>query len=92
MVHRRPTDSLSAALFAAALFTFGPAPAPASAQDGSNPPPLIRVEGNRFVGPEGQTLMFRGFSFSDPDNLEREGQWNRALFEVELNPWSGTWD
>lgn len=68
---------LIAALFAAA------APAPAAAQTAV---PRIRVEGNRFVDPDGETVMFRGFSFSDPHRLEREGVWSRALFE-EAERW-----
>ncbi|MEJ2504356.1 MAG: cellulase family glycosylhydrolase, partial [Gemmatimonadota bacterium] len=54
-------------------------PAPASGQ--TDPLPRVRVEGNRFVGPGGETVMFRGFSVADPDRLERVGQRNRGLFE-----------
>jgi endoglucanase len=43
--------------------------------------PLIRVQGNRFVDPAGNTVLFRGLSIADPDKLESEGHWNRKLFE-----------
>jgi endoglucanase len=43
--------------------------------------PLIRVEGNHFVNPEGKTVLFRGLSISDPDKIERQGHWNKAHFE-----------
>jgi len=43
--------------------------------------PLIRVQGNKFVDPEGKTVLFRGVSISDPDKIERQGHWNKAHFE-----------
>ncbi len=43
--------------------------------------PLIKVEGNKFVNPEGQTVLFRGLSISDPDKIERQGHWNKHHFE-----------
>src|SRR5262245_17564871 len=43
--------------------------------------PLIRVEQNHFVDPEGKTILFRGVSIADPDLLERQGHWNKQLFE-----------
>ncbi|HEY7090738.1 MAG TPA: cellulase family glycosylhydrolase, partial [Tepidisphaeraceae bacterium] len=43
--------------------------------------PLIRVEGNHFVDPQGQTVLFRGVSISDPDKIEGQGHWNRQHFE-----------
>jgi hypothetical protein len=46
----------------------------------------IRVEGNRFVDPEGETVVFRGVSISDPDKLVTQGRWNRGLFE-EVASW-----
>jgi hypothetical protein len=42
----------------------------------------IRVEGNRFVNESGETMVFRGVSFSDPDRLEQAGHWNREYFEA----------
>lgn len=73
---------------ATALVSAGLVPGPAAGQDQAAPPPLIRVEGNRFVGPEGATVMLRGFSFSDPDKLDREGHWNRALFDEARTRWN----
>jgi hypothetical protein len=43
--------------------------------------PLIRVQGNRFVDPDGKTVLFRGVSISDPDKIERQGHWNKEHFE-----------
>lgn len=52
--------------------------------------PAIRVNGNRFIGPDGETVVFRGFSFSDPDRLDRLGQWNRGLFEEARLRWNAS--
>lgn len=41
----------------------------------------ISVKGNRFVTPDGAPVLFRGLSIADPDKIEREGHWNKALFE-----------
>jgi endoglucanase len=43
--------------------------------------PLIRVEGNRFISSEGDTILFRGLAISDPDKIESQGHWNKAHFE-----------
>ncbi len=64
------------------------APAPVAAQADATSLPAVRVEGNRFVGPDGEPVVFRGFSFSDPDRLERLGQWNRGLFEEARYRWN----
>lgn len=48
----------------------------------AEPLPRLRVEGNRFVDPEGETVVLRGVSFSDPDRLAAAGQWNRRYFEA----------
>ena len=42
--------------------------------------PLISVKGNKFVDPQGATVLFRGLSISDPDKLEMQGHWNREYF------------
>lgn len=42
--------------------------------------PLISVRGNRFVDPQGNPVLFRGLSISDPDKIEAQGHWNRELF------------
>ena len=43
--------------------------------------PLIHVSGNHFVDPDGKTVLVRGVSIADPDKLERDGHWNKTLFE-----------
>jgi endoglucanase len=43
--------------------------------------PLIRVDGNHLVDPEGQTVLFRGLAISDPDKIEKQGHWSREHFE-----------
>jgi endoglucanase len=42
--------------------------------------PLVSVKGNRFVDPQGNALLFRGLSISDPDRIESAGHWNREHF------------
>jgi hypothetical protein len=42
----------------------------------------IRVQGNRFVDAAGQTVVFRGLCFSDPDKLDKAGHWNKRYFET----------
>lgn len=42
--------------------------------------PLISVVGNKFVDPQGNTVLFRGLSISDPDKIESQGHWNREHF------------
>src|SRR5271165_2454128 len=42
--------------------------------------PLISVRGNRFVDPQGNPVLFRGLSISDPDKIENQGHWNREHF------------
>jgi len=42
--------------------------------------PLISVRGNRFVDPQGNTLLIRGVAISDPDKVESQGHWNKELF------------
>lgn len=49
--------------------------------------PQISVEGNRFVDPEGQTVIFRGVALADPAELAGRGQWNRRYFE-EAAAWN----
>lgn len=43
--------------------------------------PSISVEGNKFVNPEGEAILFRGLSISDPDKIEAQGHWNKNHFE-----------
>jgi aryl-phospho-beta-D-glucosidase BglC (GH1 family) len=40
----------------------------------------VKVDGNKFVDPKGNELIFRGLCFSDPVKLVREGQWNERYF------------
>ncbi|MGA2748258.1 MAG: glycoside hydrolase family 5 protein [Verrucomicrobiota bacterium] len=42
--------------------------------------PLISVKGNKFVDPDGNTVLFRGLAFSDPDKLEMQGHWSKEHF------------
>ena len=43
--------------------------------------PRIRVLGNRFADPEGNPILFRGVSISDPDKLQRQGHWDTNHFQ-----------
>ncbi len=43
--------------------------------------PLVTVKGNKFVNANGDTILFRGLSISDPDKLANQGHWNRTHFE-----------
>ena len=40
----------------------------------------VTVQGNKFVGPDGNELVFRGLCFSDPVKLVSDGQWNEHYF------------
>lgn len=41
----------------------------------------VKVEGNHFVAPDGEELIFRGLCTSDPVKLVREGQWTERYFQ-----------
>jgi len=43
--------------------------------------PLISVRGNHFVSPDGTILLLRGLSIADPDKIEAQGHWGRALLQ-----------
>jgi len=43
--------------------------------------PLISVKGNKFVNPQGETVLFKGLAISDPDKLEKQGHWSKSHFE-----------
>lgn len=45
-------------------------------------PSRISVQGNHFVAAEGQTIVFHGLATSDPDKLERNGQWKPDYFKA----------
>ena len=40
----------------------------------------VKVEGNKFIGPDGNELIFRGLCFSDPVKMQGDGQWTEAHF------------
>ena len=61
-----------------------PAPFDASGLEMTLKP--IRVEGDQFVDPEGEPVIFKGVSIADPDKLVRQGQWGKGLFE-EVKSW-----
>src|SRR5512141_1516891 len=42
----------------------------------------ISVQGNHFVTAEGQTIVFHGLATSDPDKLDRNGQWKPDYFKA----------
>jgi endoglucanase len=46
----------------------------------NTPLPLVRVQGNKFITPDGKTIIFRGLDTSDPDKLARENHWNKEYF------------
>lgn len=46
----------------------------------------VHVEGNKFIDPQGNAIVFRGLCFSDPVKLERDGHWNEEYF-AEAAEW-----
>ena len=54
-------------------------------QQNSSTLPVLRVEGNKFVNEQGENVVLRGVSFSDPDRLVAAGHWNRQYFEAARN-------
>lgn len=47
--------------------------------------PKIKVEGKNFVTENGEVIRLKGVSFSDPDKLEKAGQWNKRYFQEAKN-------
>lgn len=47
--------------------------------------PKIKVEGKNIVTENGEVLRLKGVSFSDPDKLEKNGQWNKRYFQEAKN-------
>lgn len=45
----------------------------------------LKVAGNVFTNEQGETVRLEGVSFSDPDKLERENQWNLRYFQAAEN-------
>jgi hypothetical protein len=46
----------------------------------------VGVKGNQFVTADGKPIVFRGLDTSDPEKLERNGQWNREYL-AEAKSW-----
>jgi hypothetical protein len=42
--------------------------------------PMIAVKGNKFVDPDGTTVLFRGLCISDPDKIAVQGHWSKDHF------------
>ncbi len=59
-----------------------PYPRPFDASDLTMTLDTISVEGNRFVDEDGNRMIFRGVSISDPDKLVKNGRWAKSHFEV----------
>ena len=49
------------------------------------PKSWVKVEGNKFIDPQGKEIIFRGLCFSDPVKLVSEGQWNERYFAEAAN-------
>jgi hypothetical protein len=47
--------------------------------------PKIKVEGKNIVTEKGEVFRLKGVSFSDPDKLEKDGQWNLRYFQEAKN-------
>lgn len=52
---------------------------------GKEKPSALKVTGNVFTNEKGETVRLTGVSFSDPDKLERDDQWNLRYFEEAKN-------
>jgi hypothetical protein len=48
--------------------------------------PKISVDGKNIVTKNGEVVRLKGVSFSDPDKLEKDGQWNKRYFQ-EAKSW-----
>ena len=48
--------------------------------------PIVSVHGDKFVTEGGKQIIFRGLDASDPDNLEKQGHWNKEYFE-QVKSW-----
>ena len=46
----------------------------------------VQVKGNQFVTADGKAMVFRGLDTSDPEKLERNGQWNKDYL-VQAKSW-----
>lgn len=68
---------LPLSFLAEAAGTFGDGPDQAASSANL---PLISIDGNRFVDPAGNTVIFRGLALSDPLELREHGKWNKSYF------------
>jgi len=48
-------------------------------------PTWIKVEKNKFIDRNGKEIIFRGLCYADPDEIERNRQWNERYFEEAKN-------
>ncbi len=53
----------------------------------AKPMEAIAVDGNRFVRPNGETIVFKGLALAEPNVLERDGMWNADHFE-QASKWN----
>lgn len=51
----------------------------------SKQPEKIKVVGKNIVTESGKIIRLKGVSFSDPDKLEKNGQWNMRYFQEAKN-------
>jgi len=42
----------------------------------------LRIEGNQLVNESGEKVVFHGVNIRDPHNLDAEGHWTLAHFEM----------
>ena len=42
----------------------------------------VSVNGNKYTTADGKVVVFRGLNASDPDRLEKSGQWEKKYFEA----------
>lgn len=45
----------------------------------------VKVDENKFIDPQGKVITFKGLCYSDPDKLERDGQWGDEYFREAKN-------
>lgn len=51
----------------------------------SKQPAKIKIEGKNIMTESGEIIRLKGVSFSDPDKLEKDGQWNMRYFQEAKN-------
>jgi aryl-phospho-beta-D-glucosidase BglC (GH1 family) len=45
----------------------------------------VRVNGNKFIDPQGQPIVFAGLCTPDPDRLESANMWNEKYFDAVVD-------